>query len=153
MKRKQGLNLVIVDYLELMEADKKVENEVQRLDYLVRQLKAIAIEFNCVVMVLCQMGRAVESRTDRRPVLSDIRGSGGIEAALDWGLGIYNQNYYVRQQSPEKFTHDPGRYEPDVVEISTLKARSDIPVSFNVAFIPAYTRFSDPKNSLLPTGF
>jgi len=143
MKREQGLDLVVVDYLELMKPDVHIPNERERLDDCVRELKDIAGEFECVVMVLCQVGRAVEGRENVRPRLSDIRGSGGIEAALDFGFSIYNENWYARQQSPAKFADDPERLKPDEVEINTLKSRSDASPFFKVGFIPGYTHFYD----------
>jgi len=143
MQREQGLDMVIVDYLELMVPDTKIDNEVLRLDYLIRSLKAIAMEFQCVVVVLCQMKEAANTRENKRPMLSDIRGSGGIAAALDWAFGLYNENYYARQSTPDKFANDPEMRRPDEVEINTLKSRNDRPVLIRAGFIPAFTHFYD----------
>jgi replicative DNA helicase len=143
MRREQGLDFVVVDYLELMQPDRPIQNERERLDECIRQLKEIAGEFRCTVFVLCQVGRQVEGREDVRPHLSDIRGSGGIEAALDWAFAIYNQNWYARQKDPSMFADDPERLLPDEVEVNTLASRSDASPSFKVGFIPGYTHFYD----------
>ncbi len=149
MKRTQGLDLVIVDYLELMQAEAKIDNEVQRLDYLIRSLKSIAIEFHCVVVVLCQMKEASQQRPDKHPQLGDIRGSGGIAAALDLAFGIYNINEYARREKPDMMRTDPDMRKADEVEINCLKARSDVRVNFRASFVPAYTLYYDPD----PSGF
>jgi replicative DNA helicase len=143
MKREQGLDLIVVDFLELMEPDRFIGDERVKLDTCIRELKGIAGEFGAVAIALCQVGREIEKREDRRPQLRDIRGSGGIAAALDWAFGLYNETYYARMQSPEKFKDDPGRRKEEEVEINTLASRSDASPCWKAGFVPAFTQFYD----------
>lgn len=145
MKRAQGLDLVIVDYLELMDTDERVDNEVLRLDRLIRALKRLATDLGVVVFVLCQVSGDLEKRAgdDRRPRLSDIRGSRGIDAALDWAIGLYNVNYYGKRENRSQYEHDPLGLKSEEAEILTLKARNDAMFNCRVGFIPAYTHFHD----------
>lgn len=92
IRRRRGLGLVVVDYLQLMSA--RSENRVQEISTLSRGLKAIAKEFEVPVVAVAQINRAVEGRTDRRPMMSDLRESGQIEQDADHILMVYREEYY-----------------------------------------------------------
>ncbi|MGD8603080.1 MAG: replicative DNA helicase [Anaerolineales bacterium] len=89
-----GLDLIIVDYLQLMTGDSRFENRVQEVSYISRNLKALARELNVPVLAAAQLSRAVEQRADKRPVLSDLRESGSLEQDADVVMFIYREDYY-----------------------------------------------------------
>lgn len=96
LKAEKGLDAIFVDYLQLMRGSSRAENRQQELSEISRSLKALAKELNVPVVALSQLSRAVEKRPDRRPILSDLMESGGIEANADMVLFIYREAYYTR---------------------------------------------------------
>jgi replicative DNA helicase len=138
-----NLKLVIVDYLQLMRgnAGKKHENRTNEIGDIARSLKLMAKELNLPVIALAQVNRAVESRDDKRPALSDLRESGSIEAEADIVMSIYRKEYYdkkARENIDEKWEPDKA----EVAEIGILKHRNGPTGTVLLAFQPAYTRFS-----------
>src|SRR5258708_27020277 len=96
LKRQHGLDLIIIDYLQLMRSAsaKGGENRVQEISEITRGLKAIAKELNVPVIALSQLSRAVENREDKRPQLADLRESGSIEQDADVVMFVFREQYY-----------------------------------------------------------
>jgi replicative DNA helicase len=97
LRRMKNLGLVIIDYLQLMNSGRKIDNRVNEISEITRQLKLMAKELNVPVITLSQLSRSVESRQDKRPVLSDLRESGSIEQDADIVMFLYRDGYYNKQ--------------------------------------------------------
>jgi len=134
LKAEHGIKMAIVDYLQLMKGDRRLENRQQQISEISRSLKAIAKELTISVVAISQLSRAVEQREDRRPRLSDLRESGAIEQDADLVLSIYREHYYTR--SPE----DEGK-----AEIIINKQRRGPIGIVALTFISEYTRFENPE--------
>jgi replicative DNA helicase len=108
LQRTKGLDLIIVDYLQLMRpaAGSKPENRVQEISQITQGLKAIAKELSVPLIALSQLSRAVEQREDKRPQLADLRESGSIEQDADVVMFIYRDEYYLQQRQPKELTFD-----------------------------------------------
>ena len=135
LKRTRGLEMIVIDYLQLMTAGPGVtpENRVQEISAITRGLKSLAKELNVPVLALSQLSRAVESRTDKRPMLSDLRESGSIEQDADVVLFIYRDDYYNKETSEK-----PGQ-----AELIVAKHRNGAVGSVDLAFMAHYTSFAD----------
>ena len=123
------LGLVMIDYLQLMEGSGS-DNRVQELSRITRGLKQMARELNVPVIALSQLSRGVEARTNKRPMLSDLRESGSIEQDADLVLMIYRDEYY----NPE--TADRG-----ITEVIVTKHRNGPVGTVKLLFEPQFTRF------------
>ncbi|MBO5460356.1 MAG: replicative DNA helicase [Ruminococcus sp.] len=133
-KLEQGLDLIIIDYLQLMSGSSKRSNESrqQEISEISRSLKGIARELNVPVIALSQLSRAVESRTDKRPMLSDLRESGAIEQDADVCMFIYREDYYI-----------PDTEDKNIAEIIIAKQRNGPIGTVRLAWMPQYTRFGN----------
>lgn len=101
LKRRHGLGLVIIDYLQLMRGSRQ-ENRFQEVSEISRSLKGLAKELECPVLALSQLSRALEAREDKRPLLSDLRESGQLEQDADAVWFVYRHHYYLSRQKPSK---------------------------------------------------
>ena len=104
LKMEKGLSAVFVDYLQLMRGSERSENRQQEISAISRSLKALAKELDCPVIALSQLSRAVEQRPDKRPILSDLLESGGIEANADVVMFIYREDYYDKETENKHIT-------------------------------------------------
>ncbi|MGD0612816.1 MAG: replicative DNA helicase [Anaerolineales bacterium] len=127
-----GLDLIILDYLQLMGGDVRNENRVQEVSYISRNLKVLARELNVPVLAAAQLSRAVEQRTDKRPVLSDLRESGSLEQDSDIVMFIYRPDQY------EKDT-----IKQNVAEIIVAKHRNGPTGSVELIFLNHLAKFVD----------
>jgi len=131
------IGLIVIDYLQLMQlSTSKNENRVQELSQITRALKTIAREFNIPIIALSQLSRNVENRTDKRPMLSDLRESGSIEQDADLVLMLYRESYYKKQQS------NLNKLNVDSAELIIAKHRNGPTGTVYLKFDAKYTRFS-----------
>jgi replicative DNA helicase len=107
LKRQRGLDVLVVDYVQLMTGSGKSRDiRVQEITQITTGLKALGKELNVPIIALSQLSRQVESRDDKRPQLSDLRESGSIEQDADVVLFVFREEYYVKNQEPRD-PHDP----------------------------------------------
>lgn len=132
LKAEKGLEVVFVDYLQLMRGFSRFESRQQELSEISRALKALAKELNIPVVALSQLSRAVEKRPERRPILSDLMESGGIEANADLVMFIYRESYYSRDT-------DKG----NIAEINIAKQRNGPTGLVELYFMDRYTKFAN----------
>ncbi len=132
LKRKHGLSLVVVDYLQLMQAS-KAENRQQEISEISRNLKNLARELDVPIVACSQLSRAVEQREDRRPRLSDLRESGAIEQDADIVMFIYRHEYY----------HPEDQEKKGIAEIHVAKHRGGPQGWVELTFQPEFTRFAN----------
>ncbi len=135
LNAERPLGIIMIDYLQLMSGSgsKNAESRQQEVSEISRSLKALARELKVPVMALSQLSRQVESRTDKRPQLSDLRESGAIEQDADLVMFIYRDEYYRRELSEE----------PGVAEIIVAKQRNGPVGVCKLAFLEEETRFAD----------
>ena len=98
LRRLKGVDLLIIDYLQLMSASRRIDNRVQEISEITRNLKILAKEFNVPVLTLSQLSRASEQRAEHKPQLSDLRDSGSIEQDADIVLFLYREDYYKNSE-------------------------------------------------------
>lgn len=139
LKQEGGLALVVVDYLQLMRSSRKTENRTQEISEIARGLKGLAKELDVPVLALSQLNRGVEQREDKRPMLSDIRESGSIEAEADLVMFIYRDEYYKAKERQEETEFDPDKVEE--AEIIIAKHRNGPTGKIVLGFQPNYARF------------
>jgi replicative DNA helicase len=134
MKAEVGLDLIVVDYLQLMEVEGRSENRQQEISKLSRRMKLLAKELDCPVILLSQLSRAPEQRPNKRPILSDLRESGSIEQDADLVIFLYRDDYYNKENSEK----------PGICEVSIAKNRNGETKTVDLAWVARYTKFSDP---------
>lgn len=130
LKMERGLDLVVIDYLQLIVGDGG-ESRQQEVSMISRQLKALAKEVDCPVVVLSQLSRLLEQRKDKRPIMSDLRESGAIEQDADIVMMLYRDEYYNEYS------------EDDFTELIIAKQRNGQTGTLKIDFNPLYCTFSD----------
>ncbi len=136
LSKSENIGMVIVDYLQLMSVHGRQESRQQEISLISRSLKALAKELDIPVLALSQLSRAVESRHESRPLLSDLRESGAIEQDADLVLFIYRPEVY-------KIEEYKGRSTEGVAEILIEKNRNGPTGSLELLFVKEFTRFED----------
>ena len=136
-KLESGLDLVIIDYLQLMSgSSRRSESRQQEISEISRSLKSLARELNAPVIALSQLSRACETRTDHRPMLSDLRESGAIEQDADVVMFLYRDDYYNKDTD-----------NPNVAEVIIAKQRNGPIGTINLVWMPEYTKFANMARS------
>jgi len=137
LKIDKGLDLIIIDYVQLMSYGAKSESRQQEISNISRGLKQLAREINCPVLALSQLSRSVEQRPDKRPLLSDLRESGAIEQDADIVMMLYRDEYYYKEESEKK----------GIAEVILAKHRNGPVGTVELVFIDRFTKFSDKPDA------
>ncbi len=151
LKRKEGLDLIIIDYLQLLSSDSKNlnDNRVKEVSDITRGLKALAKELDIPVIALSQLSRKVEDREEKRPQLSDLRESGAIEQDADLVVFLYREEYYLERTEPTEGTEKHAIWMTKMDEIHNIaeaiiaKHRHGPISKVKLHFNPSSTKFSD----------
>jgi replicative DNA helicase len=150
LKRQKGLDLIVVDYIQLLQGSgKRSDNRVQEVTEITTSLKALAKELAVPIIALSQLSRQVESRDDKRPQLSDLRESGSIEQDADVVMFVYREEYYLANKEPRPGTpeHEKWILEMDLAhgkaEVIIGKQRHGPTGTVELQFEGQFTRFSD----------
>src|SRR3954452_17727913 len=159
LKRQKGLDLLVIDYIQLLQgSSKKSDNRVQEVTEITTSLKALGKELQGPVIALSQLSRQVESRDDKHPQLSDLRESGSIEQDADVVMFLYREEYYLQNKEPRPGTpeHEKWQTEMDLAhgkaELIIGKQRHGPTGTVNLHFEAAITRFSDlAEDARMPT--
>lgn len=137
LKAEKNIGMIIIDYLQLMQGPPKAESREREISHISRSLKALAKELNIPVIALAQLNRAVESRSDKRPQLSDLRESGSIEQDADVVIFLNRPEYYGIEKD------ENGESNEGVAEIIIGKQRNGPTGTVKLAFIKDYARFEN----------
>jgi len=153
IKRLFGLDLIVVDYIQLMRSGNiRNEGRVQEISEITQGLKALAKELDVPVLALSQLSRAVEQRDDKKPQLADLRESGSIEQDADVVMFVYREAYYLERKEPTLGSIDHSEWQQKMEEISRLaeimigKQRHGPTGNVKVEFEAMYTKFKDLEN-------
>ncbi len=153
IKRLYGLDMVVVDYIQLMRAANFRDGRVQEISEITQGLKALAKELSVPVLALSQLSRAVEQRDDKKPMLSDLRESGSIEQDADVVMFVFRQSYYLKNKEPRPATVEHAEWQSKMNEIShlaellILKQRHGPTGTIMLEFEEMFTRFKDIQNT------
>lgn len=137
LKLEKGLGLVVIDYLQLMSGSGRSDSRQQEISEISRSLKAVAREIEAPVIALSQLSRACESRSDHRPMLSDLRESGAIEQDADLVAFLYRDEYYFPEKTEKK----------NMAELIIAKQRNGPTGTVNLTWLGQYTKFANMANS------
>ena len=150
IKRLFGLNLVVVDYIQLMRSNSnKSDNRVQEISEITQGLKALAKELSVPVLALSQLSRAVEQRDDKQPQLADLRESGSIEQDADVVMFVYREEYYLERKQPKLGSIEHAEWQSKMNDVNGLadiilgKQRHGPTGTIKVEFEGIYTKFKD----------
>jgi replicative DNA helicase len=162
LKRQRGLDLLVVDYLQLATGTSRrsSENRVQEITEITTNLKALAKELNIPILALSQLSRQVESRDDKRPQLSDLRESGSIEQDADVVLFVFREEYYLKNRKPKENTEEFFKW---MAEMEQMAGRAEVIIgkqrhgptgTVEMQFESELTRFSSiAKEDHLPARY
>tara|TARA_B100000700_G_scaffold327994_1_gene444304 strand:- start:45 stop:1457 length:1413 start_codon:yes stop_codon:yes gene_type:complete len=153
IKRLFGLDLIVIDYIQLMRANFAREGRVQEISEITQGLKALAKELSVPVLALSQLSRAVEQRDDKKPQLSDLRESGSIEQDADVVMFVFREAYYLQNKEPRPATVEHAEWQAKMNEVSHLaeliiqKQRHGPTGTVMLEFEAMYTKFKDLQNT------
>ena len=155
IKRLYGLDMIVIDYIQLMRASSFAlkEGRVQEISEITQGLKALAKELSVPVLALSQLSRAVEQRDDKKPLLSDLRESGSIEQDADVVMFVYRESYYLKNKEPRPATVEHAEWQAKMNEVSHLaeliigKQRHGPTGNVMLEFEEMFTKFKDAVNN------
>ena len=153
IKRVYGLDMVVIDYIQLMRAINTKDGRVQEISEITQGLKALAKELSVPVLALSQLSRAVEQRDDKKPMLSDLRESGSIEQDADVVMFVYREAYYLERKEPRPATVEHAEWQAKMNEVSNLaeiiigKQRHGPTGNIMLEFEAMFTKFRDTQNT------
>ena len=153
IKRLFGLDMIVVDYIQLMRAINTKDGRVQEISEITQGLKAIAKELSVPVLALSQLSRAVEMRDDKKPQLSDLRESGSIEQDADVVMFVFREAYYLERKEPRPATVEHAEWQAKMNEVSNLaeimisKQRHGPTGNVMLEFEAMFTKFRDIQNT------
>ena len=142
LRRVSNLGLVVIDYLQLMQSDRRIENRTQEVSEISRSLKILAKELNVPVICCSQLSRGTESRTSKKPMISDLRESGSIEQDADVIIFLYRDEYYKTAEG-ENVAPDT---EQNIAEVIVAKNRHGSTETVKVGWTGRYTKFREIAN-------
>ncbi len=153
IKRVHGLDMIVIDYIQLMKGNNFKDGRVQEISEITQGLKALAKELSVPVLALSQLSRAVEQRDDKKPLLSDLRESGSIEQDADVVMFVFRESYYLKNKEPRPATVEHAEWQAKMNEIShlaellILKQRHGPTGTIMLEFEEMFTKFKDIQNN------
>ncbi len=162
LKRQRGLDLLVIDYIQLLQGSSRraSEGRVQEVTEITTSLKALAKELNIPIIALSQLSRQVENRDDKRPQLSDLRESGSIEQDADVVMFVFREEYYLRNREPRPGSDEHFKWQAEMeavhgrAEVILGKQRHGPTGTVGLQFKADVTRFSDlAEDDRLPTQY
>ena len=153
IKRLYGLDLIVIDYIQLMKGTNTRDGRVQEISEITQGLKALAKELSVPVVALSQLSRAVEQRDEKKPLLSDLRESGSIEQDADVVMFVYREAYYLQGKEPRPATVEHAEWQAKMNEVSHLaeiiigKQRHGPTGNIMLEFEAMFTKFKDIQNN------